>query len=191
MSPCTACRLPAAPATCAAVQLQCLTDFTAWHPQGPPFLWLGACAQTQRCMATGVRSPAAGGTTNSGLGPRPSPGCRATPAKVTPCTSTGEAAIGARAYRVLFAAISLPLATLALVYFINHRYDGAALWNLRRKPGVHALTFLLNFVSFYFLYPSTFNLLEVPPVPPCLLAAGEVAECGAFVVCGGCLPCCG
>ena len=62
---------------------------------------------------------------------------------------------------MIFAAISLPLATLALVYFINHRYDGAALWNLRRQPGVHELTFVLNFVSFYFLYPSTFNLLEV------------------------------
>ena len=33
--------------------------------------------------------------------------------------------IGARAYRVLFAGISLPLATLAVVYFINHRYCSA------------------------------------------------------------------
>ena len=77
------------------------------------------------------------------------------------CGGAGEAAIGSRAYRVIFAAISLPLATLALVYFINHRYDGAALWNLRRAPLVHEVTLALNFVSFYFLYPSTFNLLEV------------------------------
>lgn len=47
------------------------------------------------------------------------------------------------------------------MYFINHRYDGAALWNLRRAPLVHEVTLVLNFVSFYFLYPSTFNLLEV------------------------------
>ena len=29
--------------------------------------------------------------------------------------------MGARAYRVIFAAISLPLATLAVAHFINHR----------------------------------------------------------------------
>lgn len=33
----------------------------------------------------------------------------------------GEKLIGARAYRVMFALVSLPLATVALVYFINHR----------------------------------------------------------------------
>ena len=36
----------------------------------------------------------------------------------------GEKLIGARAYRVVFALVSLPLAIVALVYFINHRYDG-------------------------------------------------------------------
>ena len=35
--------------------------------------------------------------------------------------------MGPRAYRVIFAAISLPLAVLAVVYFINHRYDGMGL----------------------------------------------------------------
>ena len=83
----------------------------------------------------------------------------------------GEAAIGPRAYRVVFAAISLPLAVLAVVYFINHRYDGTALWNLRRAPYVHELVFALNFVSFYFLYPSTFNLLEVGSRSACQLPA--------------------
>lgn len=73
----------------------------------------------------------------------------------------GEQAVGARPYRVAFAAISLPLALLAVVYFINHRYDGIPLWNVRGMPGVHELIFFLNFVSFFFLYPSTFNLLEV------------------------------
>lgn len=75
--------------------------------------------------------------------------------------TAGEDLIGPRAFRVIFAAVSLPLAALALVYFINHRYEGAALWNLRRQPLVHELTWVLNFVSFFFLYPSTFNLLEV------------------------------
>ena len=68
--------------------------------------------------------------------------------------------MGARAYRVLFAALSLPLATVAVVYFINHRYDGVPLWNLRGAPGVHGAVWVANFVSFFFLYPSTFNLLE-------------------------------
>ncbi|CAK0786636.1 hypothetical protein CVIRNUC_009850 [Coccomyxa viridis] len=76
----------------------------------------------------------------------------------------GEDLIGARAFRVIFAAISLPLATLALVHFINHRYDGLPLWNLRGQPFVHETVWILNFISFFFLYPSTFNLLEVAAV---------------------------
>jgi zeta-carotene isomerase len=75
--------------------------------------------------------------------------------------AAGEELIGARAFRVIFAAISLPLATVALVHFINHRYDGLPLWNLRGQPFVHEAVWVLNFVSFFFLYPSTFNLLEV------------------------------
>jgi hypothetical protein len=77
---------------------------------------------------------------------------------------SGEGVIGARAWRVLFAGISLPLATVAVFYFINHRYDGAALWNIRGVAGVHPTLWLANFVSFLFLYPSTFNLLEVAAV---------------------------
>jgi len=50
------------------------------------------------------------------------------------------------------------------VYFINHRYDGVQLWQLQSVPGVHELVWLSNFVSFFFLYPSTFNLLEVAAV---------------------------
>eukprot|EP00967_Tisochrysis_lutea_P052554 scaffold65173_cov18-Tisochrysis_lutea.AAC.1 len=42
----------------------------------------------------------------------------------------GEQLIGARAYRVIFALVSLPLAIVAIVYFINHRYDGMPLWDL-------------------------------------------------------------
>lgn len=81
----------------------------------------------------------------------------------------GEDLIGAKAYRVIFAFTSLPLAALALVYFINHRYSGTPLWNLRGVPGVHAATWLLSFISFYFLYPSTFNILEVQPLHPHLV----------------------
>lgn len=76
----------------------------------------------------------------------------------------GEDIIGSRAYRVVFALTSLPLATAAVVFFINHRYDGTALWNIRGVPGVHEAVWALSFISFYFLYPSTFNILEVAAV---------------------------
>ncbi len=62
---------------------------------------------------------------------------------------------------MVFAGISLPLAVAAVVYFINHRYSGTPLWNLRDVPGVHSTVWALSLVSFFFLYPSTFNLLEV------------------------------
>eukprot|EP00879_Flechtneria_rotunda_P002691 GHRR01002897.1.p1 GENE.GHRR01002897.1~~GHRR01002897.1.p1 ORF type:complete len:366 (+),score=54.74 GHRR01002897.1:444-1541(+) len=77
---------------------------------------------------------------------------------------TGEKLIGARAYRVIFALVSLPLAVVAVVYFINHRYSGTPLWDLRGVTGMHELVWILNFISFYFLYPSTFNILEVAAV---------------------------
>ena len=76
----------------------------------------------------------------------------------------GEAAIGARAWRVLFAGLSLPLAASSVAYFINHRYDGAPLWDIRGTPGVHPLLWGANYLSFFLLYPSTFNLLEVAAV---------------------------
>lgn len=76
----------------------------------------------------------------------------------------GESLLGERGYRVLYAGLSLPLAVSAVAYFINHRYDGAQLWQLRTVPGVHELVWALSFVSFFFLYPSTFNLLEVAAV---------------------------
>ncbi|XP_047317038.1 15-cis-zeta-carotene isomerase, chloroplastic-like [Impatiens glandulifera] len=77
---------------------------------------------------------------------------------------TGEKLIGERAYRVLFAGVSLPLAVSTVVYFINHRYDGTQLWQLQSVSGLHELVWLGNFISFFFLYPSTFNLLEVAAV---------------------------
>jgi len=76
----------------------------------------------------------------------------------------GEQLIGARAYRVVFALVSLPLATVAIFYFINHRYSGTPLWDLRDVPGLHGVVWALSFISFFFLYPSTFNILEVAAV---------------------------
>ncbi|KAL3321525.1 hypothetical protein AABB24_039246 [Solanum stoloniferum] len=76
----------------------------------------------------------------------------------------GEELIGERAFRVLFAGVSLPLAVSTIVYFINHRYDGAQLWQLNSVAGIHELVWISNFISFFFLYPSTFNLLEVAAV---------------------------
>ncbi|XP_057959419.1 15-cis-zeta-carotene isomerase, chloroplastic [Malania oleifera] len=76
----------------------------------------------------------------------------------------GEKLIGERAYRVLFAGLSLPLAVSTVVYFIDHRYDGVQLWQLQSVPGIHQLVWLSSFISFLFLYPSTFNLLEVAAV---------------------------
>lgn len=73
----------------------------------------------------------------------------------------GEKIIGARAWRVLFAGVSLPLAVVPIVYFINHRYSGTPLWNIREVPYVHDGVWWASLVSFFFLYPSTFNLLEV------------------------------
>ncbi|TKY47785.1 15-cis-zeta-carotene isomerase [Spatholobus suberectus] len=78
--------------------------------------------------------------------------------------NTGEKLIGERPYRVLFAGISLPLAVTTVVYFINHRYDGLQLWQFQNAPGIHQLVWLSNFISFFLLYPSTFNLLEVAAV---------------------------
>jgi len=36
---------------------------------------------------------------------------------------------------VIFALVSLPLASSAIIYFINHRYDGAQLWDVKLVPG--------------------------------------------------------
>ncbi|GKV06347.1 hypothetical protein SLEP1_g18247 [Rubroshorea leprosula] len=77
---------------------------------------------------------------------------------------TGEKLVGKRAYRVLFAAVSLPLSLSTILYFINHRYDGLQLWQLQNTPGVHQFVWLANFIPFLFLYPSTFNLLKVAAV---------------------------
>jgi len=76
----------------------------------------------------------------------------------------GEKLIGARLYRVLFALVSLPLAVILIVYFFNHRYDGVQLWQLQGVPAVKPLVWILSAISFLFLYPATFNLLEIAAI---------------------------
>ena len=76
----------------------------------------------------------------------------------------GESKLGARLYRVLFALVSIPFATVLIIYFINHRYNGLQLWQVQGIPGVQTLVWILSAISFIFLYPATFNLLEIAAV---------------------------
>ncbi len=76
----------------------------------------------------------------------------------------GESKIGARLYRVIFAVVSIPFATVLIIYFFNHRYDGIQLWQVQGVRGVRETVWILSFISFLFLYPATFNLLEVAAV---------------------------
>merc|ERR1711965_535957 len=75
-----------------------------------------------------------------------------------------EAVIGARAWRVLFASASIPSAVVVIGWFLAHRYDGLRLWNLQGVPGTIPLMWIGTAVSFLFLYPATYNLLEIPAV---------------------------
>jgi uncharacterized membrane protein len=75
-----------------------------------------------------------------------------------------EKYIGPRLYRIVFALVSLPLAVILIVYFFNHRYDGLRLWQVQELPGVKEVVWLLSAISFLFLYPATFNLLEIAAI---------------------------
>ncbi len=75
-----------------------------------------------------------------------------------------EKLIGARLYRVIFALVSLPLAVVLVIYFFNHRYDGAQLWQVQGVPGVGNFVWIVSAISFLFLYPATFNLLEIAAI---------------------------
>jgi uncharacterized membrane protein len=76
----------------------------------------------------------------------------------------GEQRIGARLYRVLFALVSLPFAVVLIIYFFNHRYDGLQLWQVQGTPGIQTVVWVLSAISFLFLYPATFNLLEIAAI---------------------------
>ena len=75
-----------------------------------------------------------------------------------------ETLIGARAWRLLFASASIPSAVLVIGYFLAHRYDGVRLWNIQGVPGMIPFVFILTAISFLFLYPATYNLLEIPAI---------------------------
>ena len=75
-----------------------------------------------------------------------------------------EPVVGPRAWRVVFALVSLPLALSCVSYFINHAHEGTQLWQWNNSALSHALLWSTNFVSFLFLYPSTFNLLEIAAI---------------------------
>jgi uncharacterized membrane protein len=76
----------------------------------------------------------------------------------------GEQRIGPRLYRILFALVSLPLAVVLIIYFFNHRYDGLQLWQVQGIPGIRSIVWVLSALSFLFLYPATFNLLEIAAI---------------------------
>ena len=78
--------------------------------------------------------------------------------------SKAEQIIGPRAWRVIFAMASIPSAVVLVGYFLAHRYDGIRLWNVQGMPGVIPLVWILTAISFVFLYPATYNLLEIPAV---------------------------
>ena len=76
----------------------------------------------------------------------------------------GESLIGARAWRLIFASVSIPSASIVIIYFLLHRYDGIRLWNFQGIPGISSLVWVLTAISFFFLYPATYNLLEIPAI---------------------------
>ncbi|MCP9840594.1 hypothetical protein KBY93_08075 [Synechococcus sp. J7-Johnson] len=73
-----------------------------------------------------------------------------------------EQLVGARLWRLLFAAVSIPAAVVVVGYFIAHRYEGVRLWNFQGTPGLIPLVWVGTAISFLFLYPATYNLLEIP-----------------------------
>ncbi len=78
--------------------------------------------------------------------------------------SRAELVIGARAWRLVFATASIPSAVVVIGWFLAHRYDGIRLWNLQGVPGMVPLVWIGTAISFLFLYPATYNLLEIPAV---------------------------
>ena len=78
--------------------------------------------------------------------------------------SRAEAVLGPRLWRLIFVSLSLPSAVILISYFLAHRYDGIRLWNFQGNNFVFLLVWILTAISFLFLYPATYNLLEIPSV---------------------------
>jgi zeta-carotene isomerase len=76
----------------------------------------------------------------------------------------GEKVVGARMWRVIFAFPSLCLSYSWIVYFIAHAHDGLAFYDLSHNGIAHSIAWTINFISFFFLYPSVFNLKEVAAI---------------------------
>lgn len=75
-----------------------------------------------------------------------------------------EPIVGARAWRVVFAFPSLCLSYTWITYFISHAHDGLVWWDGEQSALAHTLAWGVSFLSFFFLYPSVFNLKEVAAV---------------------------
>ena len=75
-----------------------------------------------------------------------------------------ELIMGPRLWRLIFVSLSLPSAIILIGYFLTHRYDGIRLWNLQGNSFVFYTVWTLTAISFIFLYPATYNLLEIPSV---------------------------
>jgi uncharacterized membrane protein len=75
-----------------------------------------------------------------------------------------ETLLGARLYRIIFALASITAAVIVIGYFLKHRYDGVQLWQVQGIPGMKSLVWSLSAISFLFLYPATFNLLEIAAI---------------------------
>ena len=78
--------------------------------------------------------------------------------------SKAETIIGPRLWRLCFVSLSLPSALILIGYFLTHRYDGIRLWNLQSNNFIFYIVWFLTAISFLFLYPATYNLLEIPSV---------------------------
>ena len=78
--------------------------------------------------------------------------------------SRAESIMGPRLWRLCFVSLSLPSAVVLISYFLAHRYDGIRLWNVQGNNYVFLLVWILTAISFLFLYPATYNLLEIPSV---------------------------
>ena len=76
----------------------------------------------------------------------------------------GEKVVGTRLWRVIFAFPSLCLSYSWIAYYVAHAHDGLVLWDGTHVAAAHGAAWLVNFVSFFFLYPSVFNLKEVAAV---------------------------
>ncbi len=75
-----------------------------------------------------------------------------------------ELIMGPRLWRLVFVSLSLPSAIILIGYFLTHRYDGIRLWNLQGNSFIFYIVWALTAISFIFLYPATYNLLEIPSV---------------------------